>query len=373
MSSPADAIVVGGGLAGSAVAIALAREGRAVTLIEKSKAAHPKVCGEFLSHEALHYLARLGLDGERLAALGAWPIEGVRLATERVLASAQLPFPALSLSRECLDEELLRQAVAAGVRVERGDRVQALARRGSAWSVATVGGACFKAGAAFLATGKHDLHGFARPAGKQSGLLAFKMYWQLAGGQQEELGRTVELVLYPGGYTGLQLVEQGRANLCLLIEQEVYRRIGSSWPALLEHVQHHAHHLRHRLAGAEPLWERPLSLSSIPYGYVRSGASDGLWRLGDQSAVIPSFSGDGMSIALHSACLAADVFENAGTAADYQRRLARSVSRHVSLATLLSRALVRTPRLASLVAERWPGLLPGIARSTRIRARELLD
>jgi menaquinone-9 beta-reductase len=43
-----------------------------------------------------------------------------------------------------------------------------------------------------------------------------------------------------------------------------------------------------------------LAIASIPYGYVQN-RSIGLWCIGDQAAVIPSFSGDGIAIALHSA------------------------------------------------------------------------
>ena len=73
----------------------------------------------------------------------------------------------------------------------------------------------------------------------------------------------------------------------------------------------------------------------FPYGYVRAEATDGLWRLGDQSVVIPSFAGDGMSIALHSARLAGEQFLSGGNADDYQRCLRRHAAGPVRLATTL--------------------------------------
>src|SRR5262245_33103427 len=54
--------------------------------------------------------------------------------------------------------------------------------------------------------------------------------------------------------------------------------------------------LHQRLGGAIACWSRPLAIASIPYGYVATGG--GPWRIGDQAAVIPSFSGDGIAIAL---------------------------------------------------------------------------
>jgi hypothetical protein len=347
-----DALVIGGGLAGASVAISLARAGRDVLLLEKSAAAHHKVCGEFLSHEALHYLASLGLD---LKALGAVPIESVRLAQQQVIATARLPFPSLSLSRARLDEALLALAAHSAVTVLRRRRVQSLESNTHGWTAQTDTGEVYAGRHAFLSTGKHDLYGWNRPPGRQNDLLAFKMYWQLSPSQQAGLDRHVELILFPGGYAGLQPVEDGHANLCLLVRRAAFRSIGGSWPALLAHMQAHSAHLAMRLNQATPCWERPLSVSAIPYGYVRDETQDGLWRL-------------------HSARLAAAMFEQGSSPSDYQTRLACDVSRQVGLATLLSQSLVhpQLSRLLSSAARLWPGVLAHVATSTRIRAENLV-
>ena len=56
-----DAIVIGGGPAGSTTALMLARAGWAVALIEKSQFPRPKVCGEFISATTFPLLAEFGL------------------------------------------------------------------------------------------------------------------------------------------------------------------------------------------------------------------------------------------------------------------------------------------------------------------------
>ena len=120
-----EVLIVGGGVAGCAASIALARRGRSVTLIEREPTPRHKVCGEFLSGEALEDLHALGID---VTSLGAVPIEYVRLAAARRAATAPLPFPAKSLTRKALDTALIAAAIAAGVRVERGRGVQSLSR-----------------------------------------------------------------------------------------------------------------------------------------------------------------------------------------------------------------------------------------------------
>jgi len=355
-------LIVGGGLAGAAAAIQLARAGREVVLLERSNGPHHKVCGEFLSAEALGYLAALGAD---VAALGAVPIRAVRLAgVER-----PLPFSAMSLMRCRLDEELLRLAGAAGATVLRGRSVQSLARVGEGWRARLDDAAEVTAEAAMLATGKHDLHGHARTQGRQPGLVGLKMYFQLASVQTHALAGRVELIVYRGGYAGLQPVEGGAANLCCLIDSVELRRLGG-WGGLLAAMQEQSPDLRERLTGATLLLEKPLAIAPIPYGYMRGAKAiePGLWALGDQAAVIPSFTGDGMSIALHSGCLAAAMYLEGATAEQFQQRLHAELRRQVALATVVSRGLVNPvmqPMFTAAVRV-FPSLLGMVARQTRI-------
>jgi len=99
------------------VALRLASAGRAVTLMNANGARTTKVCGEFLSREAIDYLEAAGLD---LPSLGAQPIRIVRLTYKKQCFESALPFTALSLSRMVIDEALLTRAGHAGCRVHRG-------------------------------------------------------------------------------------------------------------------------------------------------------------------------------------------------------------------------------------------------------------
>ena len=178
----------------------------------------------------------------------------------------------------------------------------------------------------------------------------------------------MELYLFPGGYGGISLVEGDVANLCLVIRRANLRKLGG-WPQLFRSIQERNPHLAQRLQNASTLWDRPLAVSSIPYGYL-AGRTHGLWSVGDQAACIPSFTGDGMSIALHSAALAAQMFLDGASADTYHRRLATQLRRGMSLATALSRTLV-TPlgrTVAPVALSLYPGALAWIARSTRIPA-----
>jgi flavin-dependent dehydrogenase len=364
-----DVLVIGGGPAGASIATRLAATGREVVLLERSKGPVDKVCGEFLSSEAVASLTSLGLDPR---ALGAVAIETVRLCVGDRVTSIPLPFHAISLSRRVLDEALLDRAATAGATIRRGMKVNALSRAGAVWTARIANGVEIAGRNVFLATGKHDLRSHRRPSDARNDLVAFKLHWRLTPKQMAELDGHVELVLFQAGYAGLQLIESGRANLGLVVRRRRLHALGNRWDRLLEAIRSESPLLDARLGGAVPCSMRPLALSAIPYGYVLDHA-DGLWRLGDQAAVIPSFTGDGMSIALYSADLAASTYLRGGTATEYQERLAHDVGHQVRMSMILSRGLLLRPGQLALsrAARMWPRLMVGIASHTRIPDRAL--
>jgi flavin-dependent dehydrogenase len=359
------ATIIGGGLAGAAAAARLAQAGQAPLLLERETQPHDKICGEFLSAESRHALAAIGFDAGRL---GGVPIDRVRLHAGRRMAEARLPFVATSITRRVLDAALLDHAAAAGAKVQRGVSVRAIADGRTLTSVGES-----DAGPLLLATGKHDLRGMARDrAGTIADLIGFKMFFR-APALHRALAGTVAVVLFDGGYAGLQPVEGGRLNLCLLVEQPRYKALGGNWPALLAALL--AEPGLAGLAEAEPLLDKPLAISGVPYGWLARAAGDDLWRLGDQAAVIPSFCGDGMAIALHSGQLAGAMLAGGATASQFQQRLHGDVARQVRLAVAVQR-LARQRHLG-LAMVAGLGLLPGaiaaLARWTRVTAPPALS
>lgn len=360
-----EVVIIGGGVAGCAASIALSRQGRSVTLIEREPTPRHKVCGEFLSGEALEDLHALGID---VTALGAVPIDSVRLAASRPAAEAPLPFPAASLTRKTLDTALIAEALAAGVCVIRGRSVQNLGRGAdSRWRATLDDGTVCEAATVFLATGKHDLRGHARPKDPQR-WVAFKMYYRLAPSQAADLARNSELMLYPGGYGGIQPVEGSIANLCWVVQQRYFTRAGNRWESHLQKMKEACPHLAMRLAGAEPLLAKPIAVTHIPYGYIRRTSEDGLYCIGDQAAVIPSFTGDGISLALHTARCAVAAFLAGEPAPVFQAKLRTALLPQIRLAEVaangLNNALARA--VLPFCLRVWPGVMRVTATLTRV-------
>ncbi len=368
----APPLIIGGGPAGAAAAITLARRGYVATLIERTTQPTDKVCGDFLSAEAIATLIGHHINFDALAPAS---IRSIRLVHRRHVATARLPFAAYGLTRRALDEALLQQAAAWGADVRRGHTVRRIAAVGTSLRIDCDTGDAIDAQAVFLATGKHDVRGAARQAG-HSGLVGLKMYYALDSRQAGLLRDHIELVLFPGGYAGLQPVEGGRAVLCALIPAATLRANGRSCPlaALIESSPH----LLERLSGARALLDRPLAVANVPYGYVHAPRYDdlpGLFRLGDQAAVIGSCTGDGVALAMTSGAAAVESWIAGGSAASYHRSRRRQLARQMGLAQLIHRLCLSGQIQPGIVAacRIFPNLMAWAANWTRSETITLLS
>jgi flavin-dependent dehydrogenase len=358
-----NAVVVGGGLAGAAFALELSRNGHPVVVLESTRSTHHKVCGEFLSAETQALLAYLGLD---LKSMGATQAAILRLASGKIMVEAPLPFHGAGLSRYRLDEALLNSAQAAGAEIVRGSTVSRI-EIGDAQVAATAGTRTFIGTVAALATGKHGLRQFPRPA---SNMVGFKLQIRVTPAALRLLDNVVQLVMLDGGYIGACIVEDEVVTICWVMERRIVQRMETSWPAQASKISRQSELLGDLFAGAKPVWEKPVAIAGMPYGYMRRQAiSPNVFALGDQLAVIPSYTGDGMAIALYSGIAAAQAVLRGENAVTFQKQAIhqlRSQFRWASTINLLfEKHVFQRPGIA--IAARLPSLVTWIAQSTRLR------
>ena len=353
------ALIVGGGPAGAATAIGLARAGRPHLMLERSRETGNALCGGFLSWRTLDSLASLGIEA---AALNPHPTRRVRVFAGTRVVETRLPRPAVSVSRYRLDTLMLAQAVAQGASVERGVAVRAI----DGLAARTADGATIAADALFLASGKHDVRGLARPEAARGAdpTMGLRLHLGPAPGLTALVGDAVELHLVDRGYAGIAIQEDGSANLCMAIHRSRLTEAGDP-ERLLHALAVEAPALADRLAYAAP---SPAidAVANVPYGWrVRHGEA-GLYRLGDQAGVIPSLAGEGMGIAIASgiAAGAAYVAGGAARAAPWQRSFARRLARPIGLASMVR--VLGEGRAAPLIGFSPGGLIALIAQATRI-------
>jgi hypothetical protein len=227
-----------------------------------------------------------------------------------------------------------------------------------------------------LATGKHDLRAMSRPSPAPGrSMLGLKMPVRLSGRAMDDLDGTIALHLFDGGYAGLVGVGDGVANLCLAASAGSFAAAGSSLEGIVRHIAPPSSPIGVRLAGWVALESRPAAVGRIPYGWRcwrpagdGDDDGDGIWRVGDQAAVTPSLTGDGMAIALVSARLAAEIILAGGGRTDYHAALARTIGGQMRVAGLVDAALARRSlaRAAVEIAGRAPSLVRAVSAATRL-------
>jgi len=363
-----DAIIIGGGLAGGAAANLIAQAGRNVLVLEKESQAHHKVCGEFISPEAQCYLKELGID---LSALGAVAIEDISLMHGARLIRTRLPFTARSLSRAVLDEQVLLCAIQHGAKLQRGSKVTGLQRESNVWNIQLAGSREFLSSpTVYLATGKHDLHVWSRTRSIHNNLIGLKMHFRLARPASADSWQDIGMILFNGGYAGLEKIEDGRVNFCLVITKQHFARLDHSFARLLAMLKQNTPLLAERLEHAEACWEKPLAIFGMPYGFIykEKSSTPDLYRIGDQMGVIPSFCGNGISIALHTAFAAAKEYLHGGTSTQYHQSMRAELRPMLIPAALLSRLVVEPmvqPPLMALYGL-FPQVIGKIITHTRL-------
>ncbi len=127
-----EVLVIGGGPAGLAAAIAARLAGMEATVVDRRRPPIDKACGEGLMPDGLARLRELGVE---LEAGRAWPFRGIRYLDGEVVAEGRFPGVAgAGVRRLHLHAALVRRAEQAGVALEWGTRVDALEPGGAATS-----------------------------------------------------------------------------------------------------------------------------------------------------------------------------------------------------------------------------------------------
>lgn len=361
MRSP-DPLILGAGPAGCAAAIALARGGVSPLLLDRSAEVGDPLCGGFMSWRTLAQLEQIGVQ---LDDLGGHRVAELRLFANGDEARVPLPQPALGLSRHALDSRMREVAVAAGARLEVD-------------TIRTIAPGCAQGqrqdwynDSLFLATGKHDVRGQSRPRTGNNPALGLRLRLPAKPSREALLRGAIELHLFPGGYAGIVLQEHGSANVCMAVRKSALAAGGGNPSDLIARLAKANPALAQRL-GTD--WQAATidSIGAVPYGHVARSTESGLFRLGDQAAVIPSLAGEGMAIAVASGTMAAAHWLDGGAAAapDFQRAFAGHAGPPIRLAKIGWRAAESRPgsRAAIALARMAPGIVRQFAELVRIPA-----
>lgn len=293
-----DLIVIGGGPAGTSAAITCARNGARVLLLERGRFPRHKVCGEFVSAESLELLAGLLVAEHARMFSDAVRIPCARVFLDGRVIQTPVDPPAASISRLDLDAALWESAEQCGVDGQQQVTVQGTSGTGPFVVNTTLGK--FESRALINASGRwSNLN--PRPIDGHHA----RVNWLGLKGHFAEFAplASVDLYFFDGGYCGVQPVDlsdrvaqSGRVNACAMVRADV----ASTLPEVF--TCHPALHERSRQWKA---LSDPVSTSPLIFREPQP-EQHGILMAGDAAAFVDPFVGDGISLAVRSACLAGE-------------------------------------------------------------------
>ncbi len=347
-------VIIGGGPAGSACAMALRRRGVDVGILEKKRFPRDKVCGEFVAPLGVEELRRLGVL-ERVVAKGAHIVRRVHLYApdgHHTWIEFEEGTFGLGVSRMTLDHALFDAARDFGARTYEGFRVVEVAPREGPLSrkvvAVEVRSGERRAFAASSVVNASGLKGVGtRRKDKRSPLYALKVYLRGV-----DCGDTTELFFYPGGYGGLVNVEGGLTTLAFQLPKEAFSSKPLRPLETLLGLMPPSHPVRRKLEGADGVvgWS---AVGTTHLGAVVS--PNGLWwNIGDASQIVHPFSGMGISLALQSGRFLGEHLEASRAREPYDVKTALNRKRLATI-NILGRVLFR-PRLCRMAVKTSNGL-----------------
>ena len=290
--------IVGGGLSGLVAAIHLAKNGVAVTVLEKNEYPKHKVCGEYISNEVLAYLRSLNID---INSLHPSKIDRLSFSLQSKKAvDTKLPLGGFGISRYKLDYYLYQKAQLEGCLIKK-ESVEKITFANNQFLIET-NKSNYTAPIVLGAFGKRsNIDGFLNRnfIQNKSNWLGVKAHYKL-----DFPGNYVGLHHFNGGYCGVSNVENNIVNICYLANYETFKQY-KSIDEYQKNVLFKNPALKKIFNNAKPLFKKQLTISQVSFE-KKQAIENHIIMIGDAAGLIHPLCGNGMAMAIHSAKLAAE-------------------------------------------------------------------
>jgi flavin-dependent dehydrogenase len=380
MKSNFEIGIIGGGPAGSAAAAYLAGYGFDVCLFEKKSFPRETLCGEFLSTEVIHFLKELNLFDEFIS-LNPNKIKSFRFFNHSGKSiNHKFNFDVYGLSRSSFDNLLLQNTKRKGVAVFQPAEVKEIILNGKSYQLVVKKEEQKEINISvnylIAAYGKQNaLDNFLRRnfINQKSKLNGIKFH--LNKNELKEFAED-EIQIYSAEniYCGVNAVDSDKVTFCFLEDRKQEQPPPRKQ---LIYLQKKNKAFKKLFTGNDENLFDTLTVygtGNIFFGR-RNLVENGIFMIGDAAGVIAPLAGDGISMAIESGKLIADLFykkryENLSTKEleflfiyEWNKLFLSRMKTAKTIQTIILKSFRRN--IGFLVVKFFPALLPYLVRTTR--------
>jgi len=276
----------------------LVKYGIPCQVIEKKSYPFHRVCGEYVSNEARPFLKRSELFPNDFAVPEIRQFQLSSVSGDSV--TVPLDLGGFGISRYTFDDHLFRKALERGVEFRLDEEVTDVRFDGDEFVVKT-NKATLAADVVVGGFGKRSRLDVTlnRPfIAKRSPYVAVKYHVRC-----EHRDDVVALHNFPGGYCGISRIENGKSNLCYLVDREQLRKAGTI-PELERSFLHRNPLLRDIFINSDFVLPRPEVINEVSFR-TKGAVDNHILFAGDAAGMIAPLCGNGMAMAIHSGVLVA--------------------------------------------------------------------
>jgi flavin-dependent dehydrogenase len=367
-----DTAIIGGGLAGLSLSILLAEKGFSVLLMEKEQYPFHKVCGEYISMESWDFIRNLGLN------LDSFDLPMIKKLIVSSPNGAQLhqslDMGGFGISRYKLDSALKDVAVTKGVKVLENCKAESVSFDNDVFRIKGSAGefnskiCCGSFGKRSNIDVKWRRAFTTKAANKLNNYIGIKYHIQT-----DFPADSIALHNFKNGYCGISRIENDQYCLCYLTNADNLKRSGNNIEVMERDVLSANPHLGKIFSTATKLYSAPLTISQVSFD-KKTQVENHVLMLGDAAGLITPLCGNGMSMAMHSAKIAADVVERylrnecsrEMLERSYQAKWRKTFRKRLAFGRLIQSFFghAATTNVFVALMKRFPGLTKSLIRQT---------
>lgn len=374
MKTDFDIGIIGGGPAGSSAAIFLADAGFNVCLFERKIFPRETVCGEFLSNEVIEILSDIGIENE-FHSLNPNKINFFRLINDNGYElSAELGFNAYGLKRSAFDNLLLQTAKKRGVKIFQPAEVKEIINRENYFEIIFSNhhspNNYLRVRKVVSAYGKYsnlDKQLTRHFISEKSGLNGIKFHLNksyLNNFNDDEIHIYVSEAIY----CGINLVNDDTVTVCFL------ERRNNNVPVRNRIIE---------LINSEPM-RKIFSNDSVNkimkiqlygagniYFGKRNIIENGIFMIGDSAGIIAPLAGDGIAMAIKSAKILSEVFNNSNNNSRqevlYKEKWGAMFNKRLKYSSVIQSSILKRWKrnMGITIISIFPQILQYLIKSTR--------